>query len=403
MSSNHHLLSQREAHRLPYELTQLIIWLAVSSSDDYVPSHFHLRYITLSAVRQVCRDWNSIALAMTRLWGRVAVDVTTSLSRYPPVDIVDLWMQRTQASQPIEILIAMPTDEDLTRTIRVREMWEFLYRYSGQWGELWYFSESGLGGFPQDLSRSHNLKKLSIDAGLLDEEAIDQVGPSFVGFRGSIRELDLEIATYDWIFHWGESKVAALNSLERVRLQYEGWTQGILNIFSEAATSLVSAQINADGQWSISPEYHDFDSDVQSISLTALRYLELRISDANLDLFNFLEMRVLEALDVSVNWNGLPDESRDILPLLSCIEPGRTDVLKYCTMQFDVLPSSWATLVFRSPTLSRLSTYRIHNVEVVGNTKEIIASAAPHNILGRISLSPEAQPGYFTIGWASTP
>lgn len=397
-------MSQHQTHhppatsQIPNELLGDLLWLAVSSADDYVPSHFHIRYKTLSAIRRVCRHWNHIALSMTQLWRRVAVDVTTRTSRYPPPDVVNQWIQRTKGVQPIEILISMPSDQSPIRHSHAQAIFNVLSPYMIHWGELWFLSELGIEGFPRDLSRARHLTKLSIDAGILDEDAIEVVGPSFVTFPGIIRELHLEVATFDWITLWGRYYNMRLSGLETLGLQYEGWMEGVLNILSETRTSLTSANIHVDGQWSASPEYHTLSPDAQFTSFPMLRHLRLEIYDANLDLFKFLEMGGLKVLEVSITWSEVPRHARNIGPLLSFIED-RSPSLHTCAMWFDELRSNRSTQFFRSPTLSRLSTYKICNVKVESNTRQIIASSASHNIMNRISLIPEPSPGRFSVGW----
>jgi hypothetical protein len=267
-----------------------------------------------------------------------------------------------------------------------------------RWGELWFYNERGVEGFPQDLSGACNLTKLSIDAGILDEDAITAIGPSFGKFSGVLRELDLEVVTLDWMMAWGGRYNMRLDGLQRLALRYEGWMQGILDVFSEAQATLISAKIFVDGQWSQSPEYHTFLSDTQGVSLINLRHLRLHIDDANLDIFNFLEMRALEMLDVIVTWPRVPGVAADIRPLIFFIEGGMHS-LRACTIWCGELPSNLAAVFFRSPVLSRMKTYKVCNVMIESDTKQILSTSAPRSIQNRISIYPEASPTRFTIGW----
>lgn len=266
-----------------------------------------------------------------------------------------------------------------------------------RWEEFWFSSEAGVQDFPQDLSKAHILTKLSISAGIIDQEAIEIIGPTLHNLPGVIRDLDLDILDFDGLFIFGKRYPMRLERLERLRLHYEGWIQGIINILSDVRGSLISADIHADGQWSYSTQYQSLASHIPTFSFTAIRYLKLWICDANVDLFEYLEMGSLEVIDLSVNWASIRMErARKIAPLVNFITD-KSASLQACTMRFDRSPYDWASMAFYSPKIMRLRTYMFYNVELEAVMRYAIAGS--HNVFTRIRLIPQSKPSRLTIGW----
>ena len=95
--------------------------------------------------------------------------------------------------------------------------------------------------------------------------------------------------------------------------------QGILNILSDVRTSLILADIHAEGQWSCSFQYQTLVPHIQTISFATIRCLILWIYDANMDLFEHLEMGSLEVIELTVNWRPIPERARNIASLVNFI------------------------------------------------------------------------------------
>ena len=265
-----------------------------------------------------------------------------------------------------------------------------------RWEELWFFSEAGVLDFPRDLSNAYNLTKLSISAGIIDEDAIEIIGPTLHNLPGVIRDLDLEVLDFDSLFLLGKCYPMHLERLERLKLHYEGWIQGILNLLSDVRDSLISADIHVDGQWSCSTQYRSLVPHISTASFTAIRYLKLWIYDANIDLFEYLEMGSLEVIDLSVNWITIQERARNIAPLVDFIT-NRSASLQTCTMKFNRSPYDWAAMAFYNPEIMRLRTYMFYNVGL--ETVMRYAIAGSPNVFTRIRLIPEDKPSRFTIGW----
>ena len=298
----------------------------------------------------------------------------------------------------LEILISMPNDQSSLRVAHAEAIMNVLELEVHRWKELWFYSEIGVLGFPRDLSKANSLTKLSISAGIIDEDAIKLIGPTLHNVPGALRALNLDGVDFDGLYLFGRRYPMHLDHLERLTLQYDGWIQGILNILSDVQNSLISADIHVEGQWSHSTEYHSLASYNPHISLTTLRYLKLWIYDANLDLFDYLEMNSLMVVDLSVNWTTIPEYARSIAPLIGFII-NRSPSLRTCTMKFNGLPTDWGTMAFRSPAIMRLRTYKFYNVALGSVTREEIAKSAPFSIITRIRFIAEDIPLRFTIGW----
>ncbi|KAF9441961.1 hypothetical protein P691DRAFT_790258 [Macrolepiota fuliginosa MF-IS2] len=389
-------LSRGPITLIPPETLTHIFWTAVTSYNVYKPSEFYRRYACITQLRLVCRLWDHVATSTPYLWDRFAIDASTHTSRHPPLQVVDLWLQRAGTELPLSILVSMPSDDNSDRFCYMEDIFKKLSLHIRRWQELWFHSDAGVSGFPMNLYRARKLTRLSIDAGSLDEEATEEIGPAFRNFHGPLRDLNLEGATYDWIFSWNKEYGVRLNRLTGLKLEYEGWMQGVLNILS-GAPNLTWAIIEADGNWS-QPEYHVFDNTLGA-RLSKLRYLQLHIQDANLDLFRWLQTRLLETLDITVSWSQLPDHEKDPAPLLNFIERSE-HILLDCRIEIPGLPSNWVTAFFRSPRLSIILRYRICNVAVDSNLMHDINSIMPPVIRPRLTMAPEQVPGYYSLGWA---
>jgi hypothetical protein len=312
--------------------------------------------------------------------------------------VISLWLQRAGDALPVAVLVAMPNDRSSIRSSHIRGVFSILFSTIHRWGELWFYSDLGVDGFPRSLSLARNLTKLTIDAGALDEDAVASIGPSFRNFHGRLLVLNLENVTFDWIMMWTGQYGMQLTWLRSLTMQYEGWMQGVLHILSEAQNNLESANIHVDGQFSQSSEYYTFTHNVSAAALSRLCHLHLEIFDANLDIFNFLEMERLQVLDVSVNWSSMvPRERREIMPLLQFIESGLHS-LRACKIWCDRVRSNWITVLFRSSTLFNIPTYRICNVKFGHDTMHLIDVSASPTIKHRLGCVPERL-GYFTVGW----
>ena len=291
----------------------------VTTYDSYDPSRFYLRYKIISELRLVSRYWNHVIVSSPRLWQRIAIDVLSTSSRFPPAYVVRMWIDRTCGIRDLEILISMPRKSSIVYSAHAKAIMNVLKPEMHRSRELWYFSEAGLLDFPQNLSKAYNLTKLSISAGIIDEDAIRTIGPALHSLPGVIRDLDIETLDFDGLFLFGKCYPMRWDHLERLTLRYEGWMQGILNILSDVRTSLISADIHAEGQWSCSFQYHTLVPYIQTISFAAIRYLILWIYDANVDLFEHLEMGSLEVIELTVNWRPIPERARNIASLVNFI------------------------------------------------------------------------------------
>ena len=290
----------------------------------------------------------------------------------------------------------MPNEPSFVRQGHAQAIMNVLRPAMHRWEELWFFSEAGVLDFPRDLSNAYNLTKLSISAGIIDEDAIEIIGPTLHNLPGVIRDLDLEVLDFDSLFLLGKCYPMHLERLERLKLNYEGWIQGILNLLSDVRDSLISADIHVDGQWSCSTQYRSLVPHISTASFTAIRYLKLWIYDANIDLFEYLEMGSLEVIDLSVNWITIQERARNIAPLVDFIT-NRSASLQTCTMKFNRSPYDWAAMAFYNPEIMRLRTYMFYNVGL--ETVMRYAIAGSPNVFTRIRLIPEDKPSRFTIGW----
>jgi len=290
----------------------------------------------------------------------------------------------------------MPNEPSFVRQGHAQAIMNVLRPAMHRWEELWFFSETGVLDFPRDLSNAYNLTKLSISAGIIDEDAIEIIGPTLHNLPGVIRDLDLEVLDFDSLFLLGKCYPMHLERLERLKLHYEGWIQGILNLLSDVRDSLISADIHVDGQWSCSTQYRSLVPHISTASFTAIRYLKLWIYDANIDLFEYLEMGSLEVIDLSVNWITIQERARNIAPLVDFIT-NRSASLQTCIMKFNRSPYDWAAMAFYNPEIMRLRTYMFYNVGL--ETVMRYAIAGSPNVFTRIRLIPEDKPSRFTIGW----
>ncbi|KXN81970.1 hypothetical protein AN958_03378 [Leucoagaricus sp. SymC.cos] len=372
----------------------------VTRTDSYEYNKFHVRYKTLSAIRRVCRYWNRVAVNLSRLWTRVAIDATRQ--RIPAPHYVQDWLQRSGDQMPIQILLALPNGNNSSsnRSGHLNAIFDLLALYMPRWEELWFYSEVGLEFFPRNLSMARNLTKLTIDAGFLDEGAVKELEPGFKVFPGALRDVDLSVVTFDWIHSWLVQCEVDLDRLERLQMSYEGWMQGVLDLLDQSQDTLVSAQIHAEGQWSLYDDYHTFSSNTERISMSRLRSIHLDIWDANLDIFNYLHTGNLMFLDVSVHWSNIESpEARDMTPLLEFIDRG-PPVLELCRVRIEKYRSYWPRVFFRSQILAQLHTYEICGVQLSADVRQAVLSSASRAIRNRLTYVREDTPGYCTVGWA---